>query len=103
MLELAPLGEDEAGTIMRALLHPCEGGPPAALVEAACTYAGGNPLYAIAYQAAGGYNAPYTLGNGVPTNDGVHQAVPWSYGRAGYVPQGYPNARTLRLKFQYRM
>jgi hypothetical protein len=66
-------------------------------------YAGGNPLYAIAYQAAGGYNAPYTLGNGVPTNDGVHQAVPWSYGRAGYVPQGYPNARTLRLKFQYRM
>lgn len=66
-------------------------------------YAGGNPYYAAAYQAAGGYVAPYVLGNGVPTNDGVHQSVPWTYGRAGYVPQGYPLGRTLQLRLQYRM
>jgi hypothetical protein len=66
-------------------------------------YAGGNPYYAAAYQAAGGYAQPYTLGNGVPTNDGVHQAVPWTYGRGGYVPQGYPNGRTVRLRLQYRL
>ena len=44
VLELGPLAEDEAPAIMRALLSPCEGGPPAALVEAACAYAGGSPL-----------------------------------------------------------
>ena len=66
-------------------------------------YTGGNPFYAAAYQAAAGFSQPYTLGNGVPTNDGVHQSVPWTYGRGGYVPQGYPNGRTLQLKFQYRM
>ncbi|HLI95251.1 MAG TPA: TonB-dependent receptor [Candidatus Baltobacteraceae bacterium] len=66
-------------------------------------YAGGNPLYAAAYEAAGGYSVPYTLGNGVPTNDGQTQAVPWTYGRAGYVPQNYPMGRTVQLRFRYRL
>jgi hypothetical protein len=66
-------------------------------------YAGGNPLYAAAYQAIAGFSSPYVLGNGVPTNDGVHQSVPWQYGRSGYVPQGYPLGRTVRLRLQYRL
>jgi hypothetical protein len=66
-------------------------------------YSGGNPLYATAYQAAVNGTQPYALGNGVPTNDGVHQALPWQYGTAGYVPQGYPLARTLRLSLRYRL
>jgi hypothetical protein len=66
-------------------------------------YAGGNPLYAAAYQNAAGFAQPYTLGNGVPTNDGVTQAVPWQYGTAGYVPQGYPLARTFQLSLRYRL
>ena len=63
-------------------------------------YAGGNPLYAAAYEAAGGYSVPYTLGNGVPTNDGQTQAVPWTYGRAGYVPQNWPMGRTVQLRLR---
>jgi hypothetical protein len=66
-------------------------------------YTGGNPLYAAAYAKAAGFSAPYTLGNGVPTDDGVHQAVPWTYGRAGYVPQSYPAARSVQLRLQYRL
>jgi hypothetical protein len=66
-------------------------------------YAGGNPLYAAAYQNAAGFAQPYTLGNGVPTNDGVTQAVPWQYGTAAYVPQGYPLARTAQISLRYRM
>jgi hypothetical protein len=66
-------------------------------------YTGGNPLYAAAYEAAGGYSAPYTLGNGVPTNDGQTQAVPWSYGRAGYVPQNWPMGRTLQFRLRVRL
>ena len=66
-------------------------------------YAGGNPLYAAAYEAAGGYSVPYTLGNGVPTNDGQTQVVPWTYGRAGYVPQSYPLGRTIELRLRYKM
>ena len=66
-------------------------------------YAGGNPLYASAYQAAGGYSLPYTLGNGVPTNDGQTQAVPWTYGRGGYIPQNYPIGRTIQLSLRVRM
>ena len=66
-------------------------------------YAGGNPLYAAAYEAAGGYPGPYTLGNGVPTNNGQTQAVPWTYGRSGYVPQNWPMGRTaqIRLRFHF--
>lgn len=66
-------------------------------------YAGGNPTYAAAYEAAGGYSAPYTLGNGVPTNDGQTQSVPWTYGRAGYVPQSYPIGRSVQLRLRYRI
>ena len=66
-------------------------------------YAGGNPLYAAAYEAAGGYSLPYTLGNGVPTNDGQTQAVPWTYGRGGYIPQNYPIGRTIQLSLRVRM
>jgi len=66
-------------------------------------YAGGNPLYAIAYQAAAGFSQPYTLGNGVPTNDGVTAAVPWSYGRGAYIPQSYPLGRSFQFRLRYRM
>jgi hypothetical protein len=64
-------------------------------------YTGNNPLYAVAYQNAAGFAQPYVLGNGIPTNDGVHQAVPWNYGTAGYVPQGYPLARTVQFSLRY--
>jgi hypothetical protein len=43
------------------------------------------------------------LGNGIPTNDGVTQAVPWSYGTAGYVAQSYPLARTFEVRASYRL
>jgi hypothetical protein len=66
-------------------------------------YAGGNPTYAAAYEAAGGYSLPYTLGNGVPTNDGQTQSVPWTYGRSGYVPQSYPAARSVQVRIRYRI
>jgi len=66
-------------------------------------YAGGNPLYAAAYEAAGGYAEPYTLGNGVPTNDGQTQSLPWSYGRGGYVPQNYPMGRTVQVRVRLRI
>ncbi len=66
-------------------------------------YAGGNALYGAAYQAVTGFATPYSLGNGVPTNDGVHAVVPWSYGRAGYVPQSYPLGRSIELRLRYRM
>ena len=46
---------------------------------------------------------PYTLGNGIPTNDGVTQSVPWTYGTSGYIPQSYPLARTVQLRLRYRM
>jgi hypothetical protein len=46
---------------------------------------------------------PYTLGNGVPTSNGVTQAVPWTYGSAGYVPQSYPMGRTFTLRLRYRI
>ena len=64
-------------------------------------YTGGNPLYGAAYQSVAGLTNPYLLGNGIPTNDGVHQAVPWNYGTAGYVPQSYPLARTVQFSLRY--
>ncbi|MBD5605388.1 MAG: TonB-dependent receptor, partial [Candidatus Eremiobacteraeota bacterium] len=66
-------------------------------------YAGGNLLYEAAYQNVTGFANPYTLGNGVPTNDGVHAIVPWSYGRAGYIAQSYPLGRTVQLRLRYRI
>lgn len=44
LLELGPLGDRDASTVMKHLLSPCEDGPPQQLVDAACTFAGGNPL-----------------------------------------------------------
>lgn len=53
LVELPPLREAEASTLARALLAPCAAsddpggaapGVPAELVEAACAFAGGNPL-----------------------------------------------------------
>lgn len=66
-------------------------------------YTGGNANYAAAYAADAGYAQPYTLGNGVPTNDGETPALPWTYGTAGYVPAGYPNARSFWVTLRYRM
>ncbi|MEB2312997.1 MAG: tetratricopeptide repeat protein [Sorangiineae bacterium] len=43
VLQLRPLGEAAAEQIIRALLAPCQGGPPDALVEAAVAMAGGSP------------------------------------------------------------
>jgi hypothetical protein len=75
-------------------------------------YAGGNAAYAACYgQILAGQvpcssglpagTTPYTLGNGVPTNDGVTQSVPWTYGRSAYIPQSYPLGRTLQLRLRY--
>jgi tetratricopeptide (TPR) repeat protein len=44
VIELMPLKDEAAIQMMRELLAPCEGGPPEPLIEAACTFAGGNPL-----------------------------------------------------------
>jgi hypothetical protein len=72
-------------------------------------YAGGNLNYENAYYADGGYMNPsnkpqlYTLGNGVPTNNGYSAVVPWTYGRGGYVPQSYPLGRSIELRLRYKM
>jgi len=77
-------------------------------------YKGGNAAYSACYgqilagsaPCAPGLPAgttPYTLGNGVPTNDGVSQSVPWSYGTTGYIPQSYPLGRTVQVKLRYRL
>ena len=60
-------------------------------------YTGGNAAYAAWYgQQLGG--GSYTLGNGVPTNDGVTPALPWRYGTGAYVPASYPEARSVYLR-----
>jgi len=64
-------------------------------------YKGGNPNYE-SYYGSQLYGQPYTLGNGVPTNDGQNAAVPWVYGTAGYVPLGYPLGRTFEIRLRYR-
>ena len=77
-------------------------------------YKGGNPAYAACYgqilagtvPCAPGLPAgttPYALGNGVPTNDGVTQSVPWRYGTGGYVPQSYPLGQTLQIGLRYTL
>jgi tetratricopeptide (TPR) repeat protein len=43
MLEVLPLRESESIALMEALLSPCQGGPPAQLVDAACAFASGTP------------------------------------------------------------
>ena len=46
---------------------------------------------------------PYTLGNGVPTRDGQHPALPYTYGTAGYLPSSYPNARAIYVRLAQRL
>jgi hypothetical protein len=77
-------------------------------------YKGGNTAYANCYgQVVAGTvpcapgppagTTPYTLGNGIPTNDGVTQSAPWSYGTDGYIPQSYPLGRTVQVRVRYRL
>jgi hypothetical protein len=66
-------------------------------------YLGGNVAYERAYGAQYCKACLYTLGNGVPTNNGTEQVVPWEYGTAGYVPQAYPLARTAQVRLRYRL
>lgn len=66
-------------------------------------YAGGNADYASWYEQAGGYTQPYTLGNGVPTNNGQTQSVPWTYGRGGYIAQNYPMGRAVQFMLRVRL
>lgn len=65
-------------------------------------YTGGNAAYAAWYgQKLNGQ--PYTLGNGVPTNDGQHAMVPWRYGTDAYVPSSYGEARSFSLRLRVQM
>jgi hypothetical protein len=66
-------------------------------------YTGGNVYYERAYGAQYCKKCLYTLGNGVPTNNGELPAVPWQYGVAGYVPEAYPMARTALVRLRYRL
>ena len=66
-------------------------------------YGGGDAYYEKAYAANAGFSGLYTLGNGVPTNNGQTQAVPWDYGRGGYVPMSYPMARTAQVSLRVRL
>ncbi|MEZ4233709.1 MAG: tetratricopeptide repeat protein [Polyangiaceae bacterium] len=43
LIEVGPLKTEESTEVARAMLSPCEGGAPEALVEAAVNLAGGNP------------------------------------------------------------
>ena len=74
-------------------------------------YTGGSAAYAAAYANAlsganGGSlaltpaqcapavarkNGCYVLGNGIPTLNGLDPALPWQYGRGGYIGENYPN------------
>lgn len=66
-------------------------------------YTGGDPYYEQAYGAPYCKKCLYTLGNGIPTNDGQSAAVPWNYGTAGYVPEAYPMARAALIRLRYRL
>ncbi len=63
-------------------------------------YAGGNARYSSWYGAAIG-SGRYVVGNGVPTTDGVRQALPWTYGTDGYVASSYPQARSFLLRLEW--
>ncbi len=66
-------------------------------------YTGGNLFYERAYGAQYCKKCLFTLGNGVPTNNGQYAVVPWNYGTAGYVPEAYPMARTALIRLRYRL
>ena len=72
-----------------------------------CPNRRGRPRASLNYERAYGaqYCATclYTLGNGVPTDDGQSPAVPWQYGLAGYVPEAYPMARSAMIRLRYRL
>ncbi len=93
MLDVANLFADSSATQMQG--NPYLIGPPG--------YTGGDLSYERAYGAQYCKGCLYTLGNGAPTNDGRSQVVPWTYGTGGYVPQGYPMARTAQLRLRYRL
>jgi hypothetical protein len=65
-------------------------------------YTGGNAAYAAWYAQQIGTTS-YTLGNGIPTNDGRTQVLPWTYGTAGYVPSSYPEARSVYLRLIFSL
>lgn len=66
-------------------------------------YTGGDIYYERAYGAQYCKKCLYTLGNGIPTNNGGLPAVPWQYGPAGYVPEAYPMARSALVRIRYRL
>lgn len=70
-------------------------------------YTGGTYGAALCSQLGGGSTCaatqPYTLGNGVPTRDGRHPALPFAYGTAGYIASSYPGARAVYLRLQERL
>ncbi len=90
MLDIANVFGTAAPTQLQG--NPYLIGPPG--------YVGGNALYSSWYGSAIA-SGRYALGNGVPTADGVHQALPWTYGTGGYVPSSYPQARAFTLQLQW--
>jgi hypothetical protein len=66
-------------------------------------YTGGDIYYEKAYGSQFCKHCLYTLGNGIPTNNGTTQVAPWDYTTAGYVPEGYPMARTAQIRLRYRL
>ncbi len=93
MLDVVNLFATDAPTQLQG--NPYLIGPPG--------YVGGDAYYEKAYGAQYCKGCLYTLGNGVPTNDGRTQVVPWAYGTSGYVPQSYPMARTAQIRLRYRL
>jgi hypothetical protein len=80
-------------------------------------YTGGNPIWSQYYaeQVCGGKcpkGTSYPYGNGIPTNyfyntpagqNAIRQSIPWTYGTQGYMPLGYPMARTVEFRLRYRL
>ncbi|MGC1760988.1 MAG: TonB-dependent receptor [Candidatus Cybelea sp.] len=66
-------------------------------------YTGGDIYYERAYGAQYCKHCLYTLGNGIPTNNGTDQIAPWTYGTAAYVPEGYPMARSAQVRLRCRL
>lgn len=66
-------------------------------------YTGGDIYYERAYGAQYCKRCLYALGDGIPTNNGTSQVAPWTYGTAGYVPEGYPLARSAQIRLRYRL
>jgi hypothetical protein len=107
MVDVVNLLSDDAPTQSQS--NPYLIGPPG--------YAGGNAAYSSWYAQQVCSNAcpvgtAYPYANGVPTNyfpstaagqNQIRQALPWTYGRGGYVPLNYPLARTVQFRLRYRL